>query len=100
MPDPKKHPEGLPFEPEGAGFTQPDTIRDSGAFRRFLLSDHNVASIKHNHESEFSAALFALQQIAPTQQDRRTGITRAGFDARELERIAALSVFVTVGVVQ
>ena len=95
-----QHPEGLPFQPVGPGFTKPDEIRSYGPIRSLLLSEHNVESIRRNNENEFGTAMFALKQIAPlAKRDPRTGLVRRGFTDQELERIVALSVLVTKGVV-
>lgn len=102
MTTPNEHPEGLPFEPTGPGWTEPDKLKTSGPSRSFLLSDHNIASIRRNHEAEFNEALSSLKQLIPVQaNDPRTGLrTRGGVPEEHLERLAALSVFVKKGVVQ
>lgn len=95
-----QHPEGLPFQPVGPGFTKPDETRSFGPIRSLLLSDHNIASIRRNNENEFGTAMFALRQTVPVvARDPRTGLVRKGFTEQELERIAALSVLVMKGVV-
>ena len=98
-----KHPEGLPFEPTGPGFTSGDNVRNGGVVRRLLLSDHNIASIKRKHADAFEAARFALEtmKLPMSGIDPKTGaMKQAGWTEQDIERLAAMSVFVQLGLVR
>ena len=104
MPTPMKHPDGLPFEPKGVGFTE-FTPKPSGmsAIRSFLLNEHNVASVKRKNEAKFVAAKADLMALVPAESQAinpKTGVRPKGrWTEVEIEALAALAVFIDLGVV-
>jgi hypothetical protein len=91
---PNKHPEGLPFAPEGPGWTEEsDLIKPSGSRIR-LLSEHNIVAVHNNNSVAWEAAFDAL----PGESRDRAGIKR-GLTEEERRRLATLAILISKGVV-
>lgn len=95
--DVAQHPEGLPYPPEGMGWTTGDTIPASGDRAR-LLTRVNIEALKINEPVDWDAALSRLP--ADKVRDPRSGrfINRMTDDERQ--RLTALAILVEKGVVQ
>lgn len=95
-----QHPEGLPFEPTGPGWTTFDEPRGSLPTNR-LLTERNIVSVRTNHPDEWTTTMAEVNAILPPpKRNRRTGALENGMSTDEQERLALLSMLVARGVVQ
>lgn len=92
-----RHPEVLPFEPEGNGWTTVEPV-PTVSRRPLLLTSNNIAAIRRNHPIEWTAKAETLGAVGITGRDPRTG-RPTGLNEDEIERLIALRILVDRGVI-
>ena len=99
-PKPLSNPEGLPFPPEGLGWTKTDTEIPRSFSKVTLLTDHNVAAVRSNHPTEWEQAMDAIGDVSPPPtRNQRTGAFTSGLSTQERERLVALSLLIEHGAI-
>lgn len=97
--DSKQHPEGLPFSPEGEGWTK-QTKQPTSDQRTRLLTSRNIDAMRKHEPDRWDELSVKLSEASlPSRMDPKTGRLRSSLSDEERDKLIALSLLRDKGVV-